>query len=100
MTEQELLTASWYISGSGNRGTVTGFLYLFAPAGGTISEISGPAGGPPFSPAEYHGLPLEYTHQVFIRPGASVSFDYTVTTAPGEQEDLVFSMTPTLQAYR
>ena len=100
MTEQELLTASWYISGSGVRGTVTGFLYLFAPAGGTVSDVECSERGVRFYPEEYHGLALEYTHQIYIGPGASMSFDYTVTTAPGEQEDLVFSMTPTLQAYR
>ena len=100
MTEQELRAASIYISGSGVRGTVTGFLYLFAPSGGTISEVRSSNGNLYFSPATYRDLALQYTHQIFIGPGDSVSFDYTVTTAACEQEELTFSMTPTLQEYR
>ena len=99
MTEEEFRTASWYITGSGNRGIVTGYLYLFAPAGGTIGEI-GCSDGTSFFPAQYHDLELRWTHQIFIRAGNALTVDYTVTTAPCEQAELAVSMTPTLQLYR
>ena len=100
MTEQELATAGSYISGSGVRGAVTGYLYLFAPAGGTIGEVDCSVRSVRFTAAEYHGLDLMYTHQISLSPGSALTIEYTVTTAPCEQEELALSMTPTLQDYR
>ena len=100
MTEQELRAASYYIAGSGTRGVITGYLYLFAPAGGTIGEIDCSFRNAFFQADDYHGLDLLYTHQIWLTPGSALTVDYTVTTAPCEQEALAFSMTPTLQAYR
>ena len=100
MTQEEYNSASRYISGKGASGVVTGYLYLFAPAGGTIGTVKCSDRSFYFYPGEYHGLELQYYQHIFINYGFAITIDYTITTAPGEQEDLSFSMTPTLQAYR
>ena len=99
MTQEELAAASSYIHGS-SHGHVVGYLYLFAPAGGTIGSVESIGAAVPFQNAEYHGLDLAYTHRINVLMGETVSFQYTVTTAPGEQAPLAVSMTPTLQNYR
>ena len=100
MTPDELAAASSYIKGKDHPGRVYGYLYLFAPAGGTISSVSCSDDINRFHSAEYRGLSLYYTHSISIGIDESLTLRYTVTTAPGEQEPLVFSMTPTLQNYR
>lgn len=100
MTQEELEAASPYIKGVNHPGRVYGFLYLFAPKDGTIGKVSDSNSSILFSSAEYRGLELAYTHSINLAPGESVSFRYVVTTAPGEQEPLSFSMTPTLQNFR
>lgn len=99
MTQSELDSASYYIAGRYNKGFVTGNIYLFAPAGGSV-ELLGAGGGLVFEAAEYSGLELLYSTNIFLGPGETVSLSYTVTTAPGEQAPLEFSMTPTLSDYR
>ena len=98
MTQEELSLASSYIAGY-PRGVFKGLIHLFAPAGGSVSDVTSD-GGLYFAYDEYHGLPLAYAKNIYINPGESITINYTVTTAPGEQEDLGISMTPTLTAYR
>lgn len=99
ISEDELARGSYYIVGSANRGVTTGLIHLFAPAGGTIKNVSAD-GGLVFRYDNYHGLALAYAKNLYLQPGQTVSMVYTVTTAPGEQADLGVSMTPTLSAYR
>ncbi|MBR0041213.1 MAG: DUF4012 domain-containing protein [Oscillospiraceae bacterium] len=98
MTKDELDRASDYIAGS-LRGIVKGIIHFFAPAGGTISDVTAD-GGLHFAYSEYEGLELAYSTDIFLWNGATVSAEFVITTAPGEQEDLGLSMTPTLTAYR
>ena len=100
MTQEELEAASDYIKGVNHPGRVYGYLYLFAPSGGEIGEVESSDRAVSFRPEEYRGLSLRYTHGINLRIGESVTFRYTVTTAPGEQAPLGFSMTPTLQSFR
>ena len=100
MTQQEYDAASRYISGTGYRGVVTGYLYLFAPAGGSVGEVIPPFPSVYFYETEYRGLHVRFTQHIFINRGDTINFTYTVTTAPGDQEPLGLSMTPTLQEYR
>lgn len=98
-TQEDLNSASYYISGKGPRGIITGLTHLFAPAGGTISDVQASEEFS-FQYAEYHGLQLAYSTNMYLMPGRTATVTYTITTAPGEQEDLAISMTPTLTAYR
>ena len=100
MTQQELDSAASYISGKGVRGAVTGYLYLFAPAGGTLGNVRCSDRSAWFVAANYHGLDLQYYHQVWLNPGNELTVDFIITTAPCEQAELALSMTPTLQDYR
>lgn len=98
LTQDELNRASHYIVGTA-RGLVKGLIHFFAPAGGTISEVSTDS-YLRFANAEYHGLELAYSTNIQLWPGQTVSASFEITTAPGEQEALGISMTPTLTAYR
>ena len=100
MTQEEYNAASRYISGTGYRGVVTGYLYLFAPAGGSVGEVTSYGTTLYFYETEYRGLQVRFNQRIFINRGDTISFTYTVTTAPGEQAPLGLSMTPTLQDYR
>ena len=98
ITQEELSRASSYIAGY-PRGIFKGLIHLFAPAGGTISDVEA-TGNLHFVYDEYHDLQLAYAKNIYLKPGESATIPYTVTTAPGEQEDLALSLTPTLTAYR
>lgn len=100
ITTEELNAGSSYITGVQIRGCVGGFLHLFAPAGGTISDIECSDTNVRFERQNYHELELQYYLGIRLYQDDVLTFRYTVTTAPGEQEDLRFSMTPTLQNYR
>ena len=100
ITTEELNAGSSYITGVQIRGCVGGFLHLFAPAGGTISDIECSDTNVRFERQNYHELELQYHLGIRLYQDDVLTFRYTVTTAPGEQEDLRFSMTPTLQNYR
>ena len=70
--------------------------YLYAPMGGSISNIQGGS----LSEATHNGLQVFYT-DVRLNPGESYSVTYTVTVpAEGANADLVVRATPTAQAAR
>lgn len=73
-------------------------IYLFAPAGGTISDLKY-NGYCLTSPFEYNGLQLIYLSRS-IGAGEEFTVTYRITTAPGVDSPLGISMTPTLQKYR
>lgn len=98
ITQEELSRASGYIAGY-PQGVFKGLIHLFAPAGGTISNVEA-TGNLYFAYDEYHDLQLAYAKNIYLNPGESATITYTVTTAPVEQEDLALSLTPTLTAYR
>ena len=98
MTREEVNQASSYITG-GAGGVFSGSAYIFAPAGGTVSNFA--------SESQiyirediYHDLALGYLRSLCIRPGQSLTITYDITTAPGVETELTFSKTPTIQDYR
>lgn len=97
MTQEELRTASSYISG-GNGGAIGGSAYFFAPAGGTVSDFV-TSNGVSIEYETYHDLQLGYMRIFSIYPDKPVTVTYNVTTAPGVDTPLTFSKTPTTQDY-
>ena len=97
ISEEEIHGGSSYILG-GNGGVIVGSAYFFAPAGGTVSGFTMSNNGRVIEEM-YHELALGFVPQMSIYPQQSVTVTYYVTTAPGVEEPLTFSQTPTVQAY-
>lgn len=91
-------TAGTYILGS-YEGAWRGYIHLFAPAGGTISEVKADSNGG-FRKSKYENLEVAYNLNVMIYPQKSMNITYKVTTAEGVTTVPGVSMTPTLQGYR
>lgn len=92
------VNAGNYILGSYG-GTITGYIHIFAPAGGTISGIKTSNGGRMYT-GTYHNLDVAYMFGNSIAPGSSITITYKVTTAAGVTTPLGVNSTPTLQNYR
>lgn len=90
--------AGAYILGSYG-GTITGYIHIFAPAGGSISDIKTSNGGRMYT-GTYHGLEVAYMFGNSIAPGSQITVTYKVTTAAGVTTPLGVNSTPTLQKYR
>ena len=65
-----------------NGADMISLLYLFAPAGGYISDIEND-GDVDFVIEEYNGLQLGFAPYFILYPQQTITFTYTVTTAPG-----------------
>lgn len=91
-------TAGTYILGS-YEGAWRGYIHLFAPAGGTISDVKADSNGG-FKKSKYENLEVAYNLNVMIYPQKSMNITYKVTTAEGVTTVPKVSMTPTLQGYR
>lgn len=91
-------TAGTYILGS-YEGAWRGYIHLFAPAGGTISDVKADSNGG-FRKSKYEKLEVAYNLNVMIYPQKSMNITYKVTTAEGVTTVPEVSMTPTLQGYR
>lgn len=98
ITKEEINEAATYILG-GAGGYYSGSAYFFAPAGGTVGNFTSDS-YTYIREDEYHGLKLGYLGSFQIAPGKSLTITYDVTTAPGVEEELAISKTPTLQDYR
>ncbi len=73
-------------------------LYLYAPMGGSISDIECSAG--PLAEGSHNGLQVFYG-DIHLLPGESVTVTYMVTVpAEGAGDDLEVRVTPTAQAAR
>lgn len=97
-TDADYEGAGEYILGTYN-GNLDGLLYLFAPNGGSISNIS-TDNGIEFAEDNYEGLQVFYNKDVVIAPQTSMTVTYTVTTGSGVSDPLVLRKTPTLTNYR
>lgn len=97
MTPEELSAASYYIDGG--RPALIGSMYLFAPAGGTVSDFSA-SRYLQINPLEYEGLRLGHVPRIELYYNKPLVITYNLTTAPGVDAPLTISQTPTLQAYR
>ena len=91
-------TAGGYIIGS-YEGAWRGYIHLFAPAGGTITDVKADSNGG-FRKSKYENLEVAYNLNVMIYPQKSMVITYKVTTAEGVTTVPGISMTPTLQGYR
>lgn len=98
VTKDEINKANWYILGEYNGGII-GYLYIIAPAGGTISDFeTNRYGAMSFGTIKEHDI--AYKHGIVVNPGSDFVVTYKVTTAPGVTTPLEISQTPTLQNYR
>lgn len=98
VTKDEINKANWYILGEYNGGII-GYLYIIAPAGGTISDFeTNRYGAMSFGTIKEHDV--AYKHGIVVNPGSDFVVTYKVTTAPGVTTPLGISQTPTLQDYR
>ena len=82
-----------------HNGGIKGYIHLFAPAGGTISDISA-SNSMKMLQTEYEGLWLAYNLDFVVYANKPVTITYKVTTAPGVSTPIKVSKTPTLQDYR
>lgn len=101
MTAEEEATAPTYVSGYANAkrsaGDMVFRLYLYAPAGGSISGQSVTGGDLALSDATHEGLQVSFG-QLRLLPGESCTVTYTVTTSPeAAGKDLALRVTPTAQ---
>ena len=71
-----------YITSMENGADMISLLYLYAPAGGYISDIENDA-DVDFDIVEYNGLQLGFAPYFILYPQETITFTYTVTTAPG-----------------
>lgn len=102
VTQQEVYDGGSYIMGKLDgyeSGDMIPQIYLYAPAGGTITNIN-TSDGSTLSFATQDGLEAYLWFRPSMRPNKGISVTYTVTTAPNPEEDLTFYHMPTLTAYR
>ena len=98
IVKNDIYKAGEYILGAQNGG-IKGFIHLFAPEGGTISDIT-TSNSMKMVLDEYEGLQLAYNLDFVVYADKPITIKYKVTTAPGVDEPLTVSKTPTLQEYR
>ena len=98
LSDNDKINAGRYILGNYG-GTITGYIHIFAPAGGTISDIEMSNGDTMYT-GNYNNLQVAYRFGNSIAPGSSITVTYKVTTASGVTNPLGVNSTPTLQNYR
>ena len=101
MTAEEEATAPQYVSGYATAkrsvGDMVFRLYLYAPAGGSISGQSISGGDLSLQDASHNGLQVSFG-QLRLLPGETCTVTYTVTTSPeAAGADLALRVTPTAQ---
>ena len=111
LTADELANGGTYIIGGlDETGYYEPFVYLYAPAGGSIQNVSA-SNGAQFQTAEYKGLQVAFTPDVTggsdeahpanpVYPNEPVTISYDVVLPASVKGDLALSATPTLQQYR
>ena len=111
MTAQEAKQGVSYIVSDNDKslGDADPFIYFYAPAGGTISDVTA-SNGAALGKATYQGLDVTFTCQVgdfsvLPKPNnplpveSTVTYSYTVTLPAGVEGDLQLATTPTLTKY-
>lgn len=99
LEEGQVAEAGTYIAGSD--GIIDPIMYLTAPAGGTISDVSC-SDGTAFEVLDFEGLQLAFNPSTLQLPcgGAETTITYTVTTSKVATSDLTVHTTPLLSQYR
>ncbi len=113
ITDEEAETGGSYIMGerSYEQGDMQPFLYLYAPAGGSISDMqatnTATGAAVNLTKGTHEGLELYYTPYVSeylsetpLNPGQSIVCTYEVTVSAAAKNDLEVVKTPTLTQYR
>ena len=111
MTAQEAKQGGSYIVSDNDKslGDADPFIYFYAPAGGTISDVTA-SNGATLGKATYQGLDVTFTCQVgdyavLPKPNnplpveSTVTYSYSVTLPAGVEGDLQLATTPTLTKY-
>ena len=111
MTAQEAKQGGGYIVSDNDKslGDADPFIYFYAPAGGTISDVTA-SNGATLGKATYQGLDVTFTCQVgdfsvLPKPNnplpveSTVTYSYTVTLPADVEGDLQLATTPTLTKY-
>ena len=104
-TWDEINACNAYMTGSNSLkysvDDILTWIFLYAPAGGFISDVqvAGNVEGGGLSEATHDGLQVYYglTH---AQIGTGVTITYTVTTSPQAESELAFDITPTAQDVR
>ena len=97
MTREERERATRYVLG-GTQG-ITGFFYIFAPAGGHILSMEADNDWK-VNTEVYEGLELGYLAYTTVFDARPITVTCRLTTAPGVEAVPTFMMTPTMQNYR
>lgn len=97
ITNREIDNAGEYIIGS-NDGMIWTYLHLFAPTGGSISNVS-TSNGMDMDIGEYEGREFAYSLRCYLYPDTPITITYTLTVASDVSDPLTFDKTPTLQDY-
>ena len=103
MTEEEAATAPEYVTGSNaamkrSRGDMVTGLYLFAPAGGTISDVQATGGVFSTTQCSVYGFDV-WRCQLNDAPQEATTVTYTVTTSPEATEPLAVDRTPAARTF-
>lgn len=100
--QQEVYDGGPYIMGKlegYQSGDMIPQIYLYAPAGGTITNLTA-SDGSQLSSATQDDLQAYLWFRPSLLPSKSITLTYTVTTAPNPERELSFYNMPTLTAYR
>lgn len=97
MTYEEYSSVNWYVHG-GNGGVISGYVDLFAPTGGYISNLW--CYGYSFSSMYYEGVQVYYCNNINIYQDTPITIHYQVTVPAGVDTPLTIAKTPTLTQYR
>ena len=88
-----------YILAMDYGGSMNSLIYLFAPAGGTVSDFEND-GEVSLSIEEYNDLELGFSPRFILHPGETITFTYTATTAPGVTTPPTIMTQPLITDYR
>lgn len=96
--QEDLYNYTWYLYGGnteiGYAGQAVERMLFYAPAGGTLSNLSvaaGQAGVPEQATMDDKTL---WTSVAYIAPGETVTYEFDVTTSPKATSDLTVDQTP------
>lgn len=70
-----------YVLSMDNGGSMNSVIYFFAPAGGSIGDFENDS-DVEITISEYNGLEVGFCHYFLLEPGETVTFTFTITTAP------------------
>ena len=88
-----------YILAMDYGGSMNSLIYLFAPAGGSVSDFEND-GEVSITIEKYNDLELGFSPRFILHPGETITFTYTATTAPGITTPPTIMTQPLITDYR